>query len=59
MTTDLFSVRIAGKEYLMQIINDVNFINGMTIDEFIDTLPIADVIDFAKVGYKVCSGYKN
>lgn len=53
MTTELFSVRIAGKEYLMQIVNDVKFIDGMTIDEFIDTLPIADVCDFARVGYEI------
>ncbi len=52
-TTKLFSVKIAGKNYLMQIINGVQFIDGMTIDKFIDTLPISDVVDFARVGYEI------
>ena len=37
------TVRIDGKEYPCEVKNGVRYINGMTVDEFYNTLPL-DVV---------------
>ncbi len=43
-------VTIAGKKYQCEVINGVPYIDGMTVDAFIDTLPIETLVDAAIVG---------
>lgn len=44
------TVTIAGKKYLVETKNGIRYINGMTVDNFINTLSIDDKCDAALVG---------
>ena len=41
---------IAGKKYPCEVRNGIQYIDGKTVDEFMDTLPADVLMDMARVG---------
>lgn len=44
-------ITLGGKQYLAEIINGIQYVEGKTIDEFIKTLSPDDFIDAAIIGH--------
>lgn len=43
-------ITIGDTTYQVEVINDIRYIEGKTIDEFFDTLPIEDVLKLSHIG---------
>lgn len=44
------AVRIGGKEYPCKVVDGVRYINGLTVNDFFNTLDIDTIINLAKIG---------
>ncbi len=49
-------VSIHGKEYAVAVVNGIPYIEGKTVDEFMNTMPRDMLVDFAKVGIGEIAG---
>lgn len=49
-------VSIHGKEYPVSVIDGIPYIDGKTVDEFMDTIPRDMLADFAKLGLREMTG---
>lgn len=50
------TVTIAGKEYPVEIREGERYINGQTVDKFLETLPFEDLAHFMELGYRLITG---
>lgn len=50
--------KLCGIEYECKVINGLKTVNGLSIDNFIDQLPIDAVIELAKLGDAINKGFK-
>lgn len=46
-------ITIGGKTYECEVIDGIRYVDGKTIDEFMRTLPIEDIINVAMAGASV------
>lgn len=45
------TVRIGGKSYPVEVVNGERFIDGKTVDEFMKSLSVDEVMDMAQIGH--------
>lgn len=50
---------LCGITYCVEVINGVRYINGKTVSDFVDTLSIEQVREFAKIGARALDAERN
>lgn len=50
---------LRNKEYECEVIDGVRYIDGKTVDEFYNELPIEEVIKLVRVGFETLKAEKN
>ena len=50
---------LGNKEYECEVIDGVRYIDGKTVDEFYNELPIEEVIKLVRVGFETLKAEKN
>ena len=51
-------ITLCGITYNVEVINGVRYINGRTVSDFVDTLTMEQVIEFAKIGARALDAEK-
>lgn len=46
------TIRLAGKDYKVKVVNGVRYIDGKTVDDFIKTVDTQTFLDLAELGKK-------
>ena len=52
-------ITLCGITYNVEVINGVRYINGKTVPDFVDTLSIEQVREFAKIGARALDAERN
>lgn len=50
---------LCGITYCVEVINGVRYINGKSVSDFVDTLSIEQVREFAKIGARALDAERN
>ena len=50
---------LCGITYCVEVINGVKYINGKSVSDFVDTLSIEQVREFAKIGARAVDAERN
>lgn len=52
-------IKIGNNSYQVEVIDGIRYVDGKTIDEFFDTLPIEDVMKFYHIGKQAIEDEKD